>query len=93
VRTSTVGALAGSHRAMEKLLHTVAVVLQQQGPVAGINSRRCRLGLDDIGVRVRLYERHCYGCGVSSYGTIDDVGELEVFRTFARINFATSLAR
>jgi hypothetical protein len=30
--------------------------------------------------------------GVGSYGAIDDVGELEVFRTFAGINFATVLA-
>lgn len=63
MRTSTVYLLAGICEAMEKLVHTLAVVLEKQRPVAGINGRRSSLWLDDIRVRVRLYERHCCGCG------------------------------
>jgi hypothetical protein len=76
---------------MGELRHTVAVVFEQQRPVAGVNSRRRGLWLDNVGIGVRLYKRHCGGCG-GSYGAIGDVVELEVFRTFAGINFATSLA-
>lgn len=54
--------LAGLHGAMAELLHTVAVVLQQQRPVASVNGRRSCRGLDYVCVGVGLYERHCYGC-------------------------------
>ena len=65
----------------KELPRTVAVIFQQQRPVAGINGRRGSFRLDDICVWVRLYERHC--CDVSSScGAIDDAGELESFRTF-----------
>lgn len=74
----------------KELLRTLAVIFQQERPVAGINGRRGSFRLDDICVWVRLYERHC--CDVSSsYGTIDDAGELENF-WLGRNNFAVILA-
>jgi len=54
--------LAGLHSCWELLLHTVAVVFEQERPAARVNGRRDRFGLDDIGVGVGLYERHCSGC-------------------------------
>jgi len=38
---------------------TVAVVLEQQRPVAGVDSRRRSLWLDGVRVGVGLHESHC----------------------------------
>lgn len=58
MRTSTVRALAEHSGAMGKLQHTVAVVLEQQRPVAGVDGRRSRRWLDHIRVGVGLHESH-----------------------------------
>lgn len=44
-------------------LHTVAVVLEKQRPVAGIDGRRRGLWLDGVSVGVGLHESHCVEFG------------------------------
>lgn len=51
--------LAWTSEAISGWLHTVAVVLKKERPVAGVDGRRRGLWLDGVGVGVGLHKSHC----------------------------------
>jgi hypothetical protein len=63
VRTSTAFFVSQSSHLISSAscgwLHTVAVVLEQQRPIARVDGRRRGLWLDGVGVGVGLHESHC----------------------------------
>lgn len=53
--------LVGTFAAVAGWLHTIAVVLKKERPVARVNGRRGGLWLDCVCVGVSLHEGHCDG--------------------------------